>query len=148
MNKIIDTHAPLSARKEIIIEAPIEKVWSIQTDIEGWQKWQPDISTARLNSTISEGKGFRWKAKGLDIVSSFHTVEPQHQIGWTGRSLGMFAIHNWTFEPQGNRTRVITEESLSGWLTRLMKLFDPKFLEKSLEGSLGTLKAYVEKNHN
>ena len=146
MNKEIDVNAPLSARKEIIIEAPVAEVWKTQTDIEGWQKWQPDVTSANLESTISEGKGFRWKAKGLDIMSNFHTVEPQHQIGWTGKSLGMFAIHNWTFEPQGNRTRVITEESLSGWLTRLMKLFDPKFLEKSLENSLNTLKAYLEKN--
>lgn len=146
MNKEIDVNAPLSARKEIIIEASIEKVWNIQTDIEGWQKWQPDISAARLDSTISEGSGFHWKAKGLDIVSRFHTVEPQRQIGWTGVSLGMFAIHNWTFEPQGSRTRVVTEESLSGWLTRLMKLFDLKYLEKSLENSRNTLKAYLENN--
>jgi uncharacterized protein YndB with AHSA1/START domain len=146
MNKEIDVNAPLTARKEVIIESPVDKIWKIQTDIEGWQKWQPDVTSARLESTISEGAGFHWKAKGLDIVSNFHTVEPQHRIGWTGKSLGMFAIHNWTFEPVDSGTRVITEESLSGWLARLMKLFDPKFLEKSLENSLNTLKAYVENN--
>jgi hypothetical protein len=41
-------------------------------------------------------------------------------------------------------TRVITEESLSGWLTRLPKLFDPNFLEKSLEASLKLLKNKAE----
>lgn len=56
----------------------------------------------------------------------------------------MKAIHIWKFEPQENATRVITEESLSGWLARLLKLFDPAFLDKSLEASLRLLKAKAE----
>ncbi len=144
MNKLIDTNAPLAARREIYIEAPIEKVWGIQTNINGWSQWQPDITSARLDGELKAGTVFRWKAKGLRIVSRLHTVERNRQIGWTGKSLGMSAIHNWMFEARGDITRVITEESLSGWLTRLMKLFDPHFLEKSLEASLKILKAKVE----
>ena len=140
----IDTNAPVFARKEIIIHAPVEKVWQIQTDIENWSKWQPDITSAKLEGALAADTIFRWKAKGLNIVSTLHTVEPNHRIGWMGVSLGMFAIHNWMFEARGEITHVVTEESLSGWLTRLMKLFDPNFLEKSLEASLQILKARSE----
>lgn len=136
----IDTNAPVFARKEIAIHAPVEKVWQIQTGIENWSKWQPDITSAKLEGTLAAGTTFRWKAKGLNIVSTLHTVKPHQQIGWTGISLGMFAVHNWTFEARGEATLVTTEESLSGWLTRLMKLFDPQFLEKSMESSLQGLK--------
>lgn len=38
----------------------------------------------------------------------------------------------------------MTEESLSGWVPRTLKLFDPSFLEKSLQNSLQVLKAHVE----
>jgi hypothetical protein len=38
----------------------------------------------------------------------------------------------------------ISEESLSGWLTRLMLLFDKHFLEKSLEATLQRLKLQAE----
>lgn len=144
MNKSIDTKAPLSARKEISIQAPIQEVWNVQTDIGGWSGWQPDVTTAKLEGALLPGAIFRWKAKGLTIASTLHTVTPRHEIGWTGVSLGMFAIHNWTFEAQGDTTRVTTEESLSGWLTRLLKLFAPNFLEKSLDASLQTLKNRVE----
>ncbi len=144
MNKSIDTNALLTARSEIYIEVPIEKIWNIQTDIEGWSQWQPDITSAKLDGELKAGTIFRWKAKGLGIVSKLHTVEKNHQIGWTGNSLGMSAIHNWTFVAQGNATRVITEESMDGWLTRLMKFFDPQFLEKSLKASLKILKANAE----
>jgi len=140
----INSSAPAFARKEIIIHAPVEKVWQIQTDIENWPKWQPDVNTAKLDGSLDVGTIFHWKAKGLAIKSTLQTVEVKHRIGWTGVSLGMYAIHNWTFEPQGDSTLVTTEESLSGWMTRLMKLFNPYFLEKSLEGSLKVLKSEAE----
>lgn len=140
----IDTNAPVFARKEIIIHAPVEYVWQIQTDIENWSKWQPGITSTKLDGDLKAGTTFRWKAKGLNIVSTLHTVKLHRQIGWTGISPGMFAVHNWTFEARGEATLVTTEESLSGWLTRLMKLFDPDFLEKSLETSLQILKTRSE----
>lgn len=140
----IDTNAPVFARKEIVIHAPVEKVWELQTDIENWNRWQPDITSAKLEGALEADTIFRWKAKGLNIVSTLHTVIPLKQIGWTGLSLGMFAIHNWMFEARGKTTLVVTEESLSGWLTRLMILLDPRFLEKSLETSLNNLKFMAE----
>jgi uncharacterized membrane protein len=144
MNKFIDTKAPLFARKELFIDAPVEKVWSIQADIESWPEWQSDITSAKLEAELAAGTIFRWKASGLSIVSTLHTVNPNHEIGWTGVSLGMSAIHNWTFKAQDNGTLVITEESLSGWLAGLFKMFDKNFLEKSLEASLQKLKKRVE----
>lgn len=140
----INTNAPVFARKEIIINAPIEKVWQTQTDLEAWPGWQPDIATVKLDGDLKAGTTFRWKAQGLTIRSRLHTVEPNRRIGWTGTAMGMQAIHNWTFEAHGETTRAITEESLSGWLTRLMKLFDPHFLEKSLEATLQRLKKKTE----
>lgn len=140
----IDTNAPVFARKEILIHAPVKMVWQIQTDIENWSKWQPDITSTKLEGTLAAGTTFRWTAKGLNIVSTLRTVKPHSQIAWTGISLGMFAIHNWTFEVRGETTLVNTEESLSGWLARLMKLLDPNFLEKSLETSLQILKTRSE----
>jgi len=140
----IDTNAPIFSRKEILIHAPIEKVWEILIDIENWNSWQPDITAAKLEGPLEAGTTFRWKAKGLKIVSTLHTVIQHKQIGWTGVSLGMYAIHNWMFEAHGETTLGITEESLSGWLTRLMILLDPHFLEKSLETSLQNLKTMAE----
>ena len=144
MRKTIDSTAPLAAKRDVFIAAPLERVWTLQTNIEGWPQWQPDIHSAHLDGELAVGTVFRWKAKGLNIVSTLQTVEPQHEIGWTGSSLGMFAIHNWTFEAQNRGTRVTTAESLSGWMARLLKLFDPNFLDKSLAATLQTLKTAAE----
>ncbi len=142
----IDQHAPLSARKEIVIAAPRERVWAVLTKIERWPEWQPDVSSAKLEGGLAPGTIFRWKAKGLNITSTIQELEPERRISWTGNSIGMQAIHIWALEPADTGTRVITEESLSGWFPRILKIFDPKFLEKSLIDSLQVLKAQAERD--
>ncbi len=140
----IDRDAPLSAKKDILISAPLEKVWSEITRIDHWSKWQPDVTSSKLDGTLSTGTMFYWKAKGLNITSAIQVLEPMQSIAWTGKSLGMDAIHIWRFEKHKEGTFVQTEESLSGWFPRILKLFDPNFLEKSLQNSLQILKAHVE----
>lgn len=142
----IDANAPLIAREEILIHAPLNKVWALQTDIDHWSDWQPEISIARLEGPLAVGTVFAWKAKGLRIVSTIREYEPQTRIGWTGRALGMNAIHLWTFTPQNGGTRVTVEESLSGWFPRMMKIFNPAFLEKSMKQSLQVLKNRAEQS--
>jgi uncharacterized protein YndB with AHSA1/START domain len=141
---IIDQNAPLKARKEIVINAPADRVWSTLTDISNWSAWQPDVTAAKLDGNLSVGAVFRWKAKGLNITSVIREIETPMRIGWTGDSIGMQAVHLWKLEPLGNDTRVITEESLSGWFPRLLKIFVPSFLDDSLSGSLNVLKNHAE----
>lgn len=140
----IDPKAPVQARDTILIHAPIEKAWAIQTDLEHWPSWQSDIQNVQLDGRLEAGTVFRWKAQGLTITSTLGVVEPPNRIGWTGRSIGMKAVHLWHFEPAPEGTQVTTEESLSGWLTRLMALFDKRFLQKSMAQSLARLKERAE----
>ena len=142
----IDKNAPAVAREQITIQAPIEKVWQLQSDIQHWNTWQPDISNVTVSGDLKTGTTFKWKAQGLTITSTLEVVEPPVQIGWTGVAMGMKAIHNWSFEQHDDHTHVIVEESLSGWLTRLMCLFDKNFLQKSMVKSLAVLKQQAEKS--
>lgn len=141
----IDQNAKLYAKNETVIFASVDKVWSLITGINMWSRWQPDISSAMLEGGLSVGSTFKWKAKGLDITSTIRELDPLKCIGWTGNSMGMSAIHFWYFEPEGNSTRVTTEESINGWLAALLKTFDPTFLKKSLSNSLHVLKTEAEK---
>jgi uncharacterized protein YndB with AHSA1/START domain len=139
-----DSNAPLYGKKSIVIDASPEKVWNLQSDINNWSKWQPDVPSATLQGKLEPGTTFRWKGGGLNITSKLHTVDKPTRIGWTGDSIGMHAVHNWTLEPVEGGTRVTTEESITGWLARVLKLFDPNFMSKSLEKSLQTLKTQTE----
>lgn len=140
----IDAKAPLKAKKDIIIDAPVETVWAVQSDIESWPQWQKEVSYTELQGKLAKGTVFNWKAMGLRITSELQEVIENKVIGWSGKSIGMNAIHIWYFEKHGNSTRVITEESLSGWLPMIIKIVKSHFLEQSLLKALQTLKDQVE----
>lgn len=123
----IDHNAPLTTRKEIFIPASPEAVWQLHTDINHWADWRSDISSATLEGLLQPGSVFAWKTPGVTITSTLQEVETNRRIAWTGTGFGTKAAHVWTLEPRDNGTLVITEESMSGWLTRVMKLFMPVF---------------------
>ncbi len=140
----VDNNAPLVAKKEGLISAPIDLVWKIQSDINHWPSWQKEISYAKLLGKLATGTAFEWKAMGMNISSILEEVVDNKIIGWSGKSIGMTAVHIWKLEKQGNKTKVTTEESLSGWFPQLIKLFQPNFLDQSLSKALSTLKTEAE----
>ena len=140
----IDRQAPLVAKKQIFIEAPLQSVWNIQTDINNWSRWQPGITASKLDGPLAVGSVFRWKSGGLNVTSTIQVVVPGQVIGWTGRSLGAHAKHIWTLTPQNNGTLVTTEESMQGWSIQMLKLVSPRFLDNSLYAWLQNLKTKAE----
>jgi uncharacterized protein YndB with AHSA1/START domain len=141
----INPQAPLVARKEVYIQASPEKVWEIQTNIDAWKVWQPGISSSLLLDTLTVGAFFQWTSGGFAITSTLQEVQPKTRIAWTGRAFGTQARHIWMFQPQGDGTLVTTEESMEGWLIRLLKPLMPKSLEKSLDLWLSSLKFIAER---
>ncbi len=140
----INPRAPMVARKSILINAPLEKVWKIHSDINGWKDWQSDISKSQLDGTLKPNEIFTWTSGGFPVTSTIQEVVPQRRLGWSGKALGSSAKHIWIFEQQGNSTLVTTEESMEGWLISIMKPFTPGFLDKSLEVWTQNLKKKAE----
>lgn len=140
----INADAPLVARKEIFIHAPLETVWRIQTDINAWKEWQPDISHSKLDGGLEVGSVFRWTSGGFSVTSTIQIIESLQRIGWTGIALGSRAKHLWIFQRQQDGAVVTTEESMEGWLISLLKLLMPYFLEMSLDVWLKNLKTKAE----
>jgi len=140
----INRYAPLIARKKIFIHAPLETVWSIQTHINAWREWQPDISRSNLDGGLEVGSIFQWRSGGFSVTSTIQIIESLHCIGWTGMAFGSRARHLWTFQRQQDGTEVTTEESMEGWLISMLKYLRPHFLEMSLDVWLKSLKAKAE----
>jgi hypothetical protein len=81
--------------------------------------------------------------------STIAEVEPQRRIGWTGRApLGIRAVHTWSFEADGDGTRVRTEESLDGLMTRLLAGLMRRVLDRALQRGVAALKAEAERRNN
>ncbi|GAB3636227.1 hypothetical protein GCM10027422_18170 [Hymenobacter arcticus] len=137
-------NAPAKTDQLIRINASPDKVWQLLSRIDDWAVWNSDITAPHLNGALQPGTSFDWKTGGLTIHSTLHTVEPNAALGWSGKAFGAFAIHNWTLIPHESYTEVRVEESMEGWLVRLLKpIFQPS-LDKSIAEWLTSLKQAAE----
>ncbi|WP_327329905.1 SRPBCC family protein [Streptomyces sp. NBC_01208] len=126
--KSTDPGAAITRSSDIDIDAPVEEVWAVHTDVEKWKEWQDAVLTIeRLDSgTFSSTSRFRWTtpvpesdfapADTLTITSSVQHVEPGRCVIWEGPAKGKAitidkGTHLWVFTPTDKGTRVHTQES-------------------------------------
>jgi hypothetical protein len=143
--KSINNNAPEKCSKSIIINASSVNDWKVLTDINQWANWQDDISKSKLYGELKPDATFDWKSGGAKIHSTLHTVEPFTNFGWTGKTLGIFAIHNWTLKETNGQTEVVVEESMEGFIAKLFKGAFNKNLQKGMQKWLDLLKQECEK---
>lgn len=143
--KTINSKAAVVCSKTIGIQADAKTVWKVLTDIDQWPTWQTDIVKANLKNEFREGAVFVWKTGGVTIKSTIHTVVPERYFGWTGKTFGLFAIHNWTLEEHDGMTLVRVDESMEGFLAVLFKRSFNRNLEKGMQHWLNLLKEQCER---
>lgn len=107
---------------DILINAPMPRVWEVLTDFPRWTEWNPTIRSlsgelrlgARLIARMHPSQGrpmtFRPRVVALD---------PGRSFAWQGRLLlpGLFdGRHSFTLTPEGAATRLRHAEHFRGVL--------------------------------
>lgn len=139
----IDAEAPGKAFHEVLIEAPIERVWGLLSDVPRWGDWESDVHDVRLDSAVAVDARFVWKNGKVRIRSTFAVVDAGRELTWTGVSSGAKAVHRHVLEPTDRgATRVFSEESMAGPL--LVLFFDGAKLRTGMEKWLTALKTATE----
>ncbi len=127
------------------IQAGAEKLWNILTDVQSWPEWHRtsyvrSVESGPLkegSSFIAELGGIRWNIKVIKANKPF-------SICWTGRRLGIQAIHDWEFLEEGEKTKAITRESMSGGVLILTYPIVKRRLSKYDHKWLADLKSKAE----
>ncbi|MGW0751385.1 SRPBCC family protein [Streptomyces sp. NPDC002587] len=140
----IDETAPVIVRLSTAIDAPLEHVWDLHTDIDAWADWNADVDEAELDGPLQPGSSFRWRTYGLDITSTIREVVPGERLVWGGPANGIEGVHVWTFEETGGQVTVRTEESWSGAPVDAAVTELRQALDDSLTTWLASLKARAE----
>ena len=126
----------------ITIDAPIEKVWAIQTDVDHWPEWYSYLSNAELQGPF--GPGARLTYGG--VLKHHLTVtksDGPHLVMICGTYMGFSAITKWQFEALSEtQTQVTFSESSVGFLLSL--LYSNEKLREHLRRWLERLKAQAE----
>jgi hypothetical protein len=141
----VDREAPVVGSSEGQVAALPEVVWDVLAGFETWPAWNPDVKSVEVDGPVAVGTRFRWKTKPGTIRSRIERLDRPSLIGWTGRTLGIEAVHVWRLEPRDGGTFVRTEESFSGLLPRLMRGRLQKALDDALESGVRQLKAEAER---
>lgn len=112
-------------KTEIIIDAPIAKVWDSLVDIGAWSKWNPFIINARgdvtegstLNNTLlNNGKPMQFNPVVTEVI-------PQRKLAWKGSALAgaVKGEHYFSLKSIGSSQVKLTHgEVFSGWLVWLI----------------------------
>ncbi len=139
----IDRAAAITSHAEIVVRAPVARVWQVLVDVSNWPAWMPGVTTARLDSTVAPDAGFTWQSGSSWITSTFAVVEPEKELTWIGISSGAKAVDRHTLETVEGGTRVFTEESMAGPLVILF--FNSRKLHAAQQAVLAALKAFAER---
>ena len=141
----VNKAAPAIATGQIDIRAIPEVVWDVLSDIDNWPSWNPDVKEAKLTGGLKVGSVFRWKSGPGTITSTLEEVEAPREIGWSGRTMGIIAVHVHRLEPSDEGTRVYSEESFDGLMARVFKRTARKTLQRGIDGGLASLKKEAER---
>ena len=142
----IDEHAPAVARASVKIDAPIDDVWRFLSEIDSWPTWNSDVASAKLDGHLAPGSTFRWRAGPARITSTIRNVEAPRRIEWTGRTLGIDAVHVYALESDADGgTTVTSAESWDGRIVRLLRGRMQRQLQQSTESGLEQLKRAAER---
>ena len=141
----INRSAPATAAGEVQIAAQPPTVFSVLASIDEWPSWNPDVKSVRVEGMVEPGTVFRWKSGPSSLTSTLQVVDPPTEIGWTGTTMGIKAIHVFRLEPKDGGTLARSEESWDGLIASLLKGFSRKTLDKGITSVLSHLKAEAER---
>jgi len=141
----IDFDAPVVASAQLLIDAPLERVWRLQADVESWPSWNPGVAAVALAGPLAPGVVFRWKAGGMSITSRMEQLQSPSRVAWSGSTLGIRARHIWRFTRTEEGTLASTEESFDGVIPRLFAKPMRRLLKRSLDEGLAALRDEAER---
>ena len=128
----VDLKAPVLAHHEIDIQAAVDTVWRLHTDVNAWTAWQMDITEAHIEGRMEPGVSFSWSSFGFPVTSTVYEVADHARVLWGGTAGGITGIHEWIFEETEGGVHVVTNESFSGAPVNA----DPDSMQKMLDASL------------
>lgn len=113
----INDNASIKDGHSIIINAPIDSVWSALIDIDGWPSWNDDIKKVSIEGAPEVGADFSWTFDGTKFNSQIQSIDKPTTLSWTSKSKLAKSIHVWQLEDDENQTIVTLSTSMQGTFT-------------------------------
>jgi len=67
-------------KREMEIDAPIEKVWEVMTDPSYWPQWFPGVDSVSKVTSVTEGGSFEWVDDGKPGTARIVKMQPMKRL--------------------------------------------------------------------
>ena len=134
---------------QVEVDAPIDLVWELWSDLEQmprWMKWIDSVKVLEENPDLS-----RWKldTKGLEFtwLSRITKLSPRQIIQWESvDGLPNRGAVRFYGSQHKSTVRLTIAYAIPGWLGRLMdNLFLGRVVESTIQADLERFKEYITK---
>lgn len=136
--------APISANRFVVIDAPLDKVWEILTEVAHWERWHPYLANAALTGPFAAGSNLAYGGfikHHLEIAK----VADKELVMLCGTIAGYKGITRWDIcKTDNGKTRVAFKECSSGFL--IGTLYSDEKLGDHLQDWLDALKREAERS--
>jgi uncharacterized protein YndB with AHSA1/START domain len=109
----INEEASMKDRQSVIINAPIERVWDVLTNLNEWPFWNREIKNISCEK-VAVGAPFDWTIRHTKLNSNFQVVEKPTILAFTGKGKFTKTIFVWELEPSDQQTIITVEQSVEG----------------------------------
>lgn len=142
-------------RNEITVNASIERIWAMLTDLELLEKYDPTVKKSTIVSKEKTGVGAKRKVLMLDGKNWFDekvtVFKPNEALTYqlTDCSFPIKGLkHSYTFEPSGHQTKVKQVMEYTVKFGLFGKLLDRLMIRKQSDAGIkkffSGLKSYAE----
>jgi len=127
--------------ESIIIDASLEKVWDLFTDLTCWKNWCSVIEdVSSEEKRLEEGNSFKCCIRPFDIPMDLEPlveeILPMDRIVWSGKKHGISARHEFTFQINGSGVLLTSREVFSGLFMSPLRFLFPKRKLQELSGRM------------
>ena len=141
----------LGIQESIKIDASIEEVWRVFSQLERWREWNPVYTnvTQLTGEPWLVGSTFGFTVKPwwstTNVKATIVESSPPERVVWAVQQLGVWGEHTCRFEQQGEGTLAVSHEIFGGPMRFLMPLFAPSWqIRRMFARWLKALKTEVE----
>lgn len=113
----INENASIKDQHSIIINAPIDQVWKIVTDISNWADWNSEVKKVSISEELKVGTTFKWKIGRMNSSAQIQLLEEPNTFAFSGKSSLVKRIYVWSLETDDNQTIATLGTSLQGLFT-------------------------------
>jgi uncharacterized protein YndB with AHSA1/START domain len=132
-----------SARHEVVINAPPMKVWGLLGNVTKWPAWNKHVSKGSMmqGEEFYPGSTFQYVYDGKPLAGTITLIERPKALAWrAGNARVSFRV-----EPTGDKTKVIGEYEVNGFMINLRKAKSEQEAQQVAAGWVAALKEGVEK---